>query len=344
MIVVLRIGHRYERDKRVTTHIGLVSRAFGADKVVITSPENEIIDNIKNVSKRFGGDFEVEITENWHKFLKNWNGSIVHLTMYGENLNKVIKEVPKDNLLIVIGAEKVPREVYEIADFNIAVGNQPHSEISALAVLLDRLLEGNELEKDFRGNVRILPSKKGKNVIFANKYPNYNDCLKLLKEAGCSPIIINHCETVHGLALKIANLCKENGIIIDIELIEAGALLHDIGRSRTHEIKHAIIGVKIAEKYGLDIKIINIIERHIGAGISKDETEKLGLPPKDYIPLTTEEKIIAHSDNLIANDTKQNINEAYEKLCEKGKEDVAKKILALHKELTELCNMDLDLI
>ena len=165
MIGILRLGHRYERDKRVTTHVGLVSRAFGADKMFVSRDKN-VKETIDDVTKRFGGNFKVEFYDNWKKTVKNWEGTKVHLTMYGEHINKVIKKIPRNrDLLVIVGAEKVPGEVYEMADFNVAVGNQPHSEIGALAVFLDRYFKGNALERDFEGKIKIIPSKKGKKVV-----------------------------------------------------------------------------------------------------------------------------------------------------------------------------------
>lgn len=77
-------------------------------------------------------------------------------------------------------------------------------------------------------------------------------------------------------------------------------MLHDIGRSRTHGLTHAIVGVEIARKHGYSEDVLNIIERHIGAGITESEAEKLGLPVKSYMPETLEEKIVAHADNLVS--------------------------------------------
>ena len=106
--------------------------------------------------------------------------------------------------------------------------------------------------------------------------------------------VIDHCKAVYKKAMKIAANFND----VDEDLIRKGALLHDIGRSRTHGITHAVEGVKIAERYGYDEDVLNIIERHIGAGITESEAEKLGLPKKSYMPQTHEEKIVAHADNL----------------------------------------------
>jgi tRNA (cytidine56-2'-O)-methyltransferase len=169
-IEVLRIGQRLVRDDRVTTHVALVSRAFGASKIIMQEVNPDIKDTILEVNRIWGGNFEVEITENWKKTLKSKKNEffkIVHLTMYGENINSILDEIRKEKqILVVVGAEKVPREVYDIADYNVAIGNQPHSEISALAVLLDRVLEGKQfLKKHADAQREIVPTKKGKKVL-----------------------------------------------------------------------------------------------------------------------------------------------------------------------------------
>ena len=120
--------------------------------------------------------------------------------------------------------------------------------------------------------------------------------IELLKKENTPENVIEHCKAVCKKAMKIA----ANFDYADEDLIRKGALLHDIGRSRTHGITHAIEGVEIAKRYGYSEDVLNIIERHIGAGITEQEAEKLGLPKKSYVPQTLEEKIVAHADNLIS--------------------------------------------
>jgi tRNA (cytidine56-2'-O)-methyltransferase len=166
MITVLRIGHRLGRDKRITTHVALVARAFGANKILVDTVDKKIMETISSTCTRFGGNFEIETGVDTKKILKQWNGVIVHLTMYGEQVENSIKKIDKKkDLLIVVGAEKVPPFVYEMADFNIAVGNQPHSEVAALAIFLDRYNKGSWQRKKFEGKIEILPSHSGKKVI-----------------------------------------------------------------------------------------------------------------------------------------------------------------------------------
>jgi len=167
--------------------------------------------------------------------------------------------------------------------------------------------------------------------------PSPEECLKILKDVGCSDKIIEHCKTVRDVAVRIAE--KANA---DLKLVEAGALLHDIGRAKTHGIRHAVEGVKIAKKLGLSEDIIKIIERHIGAGLIKDEAKKLGLPAKDYIPETLEEKIVCHADTLVANNKKQRIEVQLEMALNENLKGYAIRMVNLHKELSDLCGMDLN--
>jgi len=170
MITVLRIGHRIGRDKRITTHVALVARAFNADKILIDTKDQKIEDTINSVNDRFGGNFEIETGVNPKKIIKQWPGPIVHLTMYGDELEKSINNInKKDDILIIVGAEKVPPHIYHEADFNIAVGNQPHSEVAALAIFLDRYTKENWLKKKFNGKMEILPSDRRKMVVSKDK-------------------------------------------------------------------------------------------------------------------------------------------------------------------------------
>ena len=170
-VKVLRLGHRRERDKRVSTHCGLVARAFGADGIVYSGEQDEkLLESIRKVVGNWGGVFEVDYVKNWRKFLKNFEGLIVHLTMYGLPFEEKVTEVKEKakegkDVLVVIGGEKVPGEVYGLADFNLSVGSQPHSEIAALALFLDRFFEGKEFEKKFNGKLKIIPQERGKKVV-----------------------------------------------------------------------------------------------------------------------------------------------------------------------------------
>jgi tRNA (cytidine56-2'-O)-methyltransferase len=174
-VVILRWGHRPRRDARLTTHVALTARALGASGLILANIEDEKIkETIEKVTKNWGGPFFFEMGTPWKEAVKDWKakgGIVVHLTAYGENIQtsdmlQRIEESGKD-ILVIVGSQKVPREFFSEAfsDFNVAVGNQPHSECASLAVFLDRLFEGEELKKSFENaKVRIIPQKRGKKI------------------------------------------------------------------------------------------------------------------------------------------------------------------------------------
>ena len=155
--------------------------------------------------------------------------------------------------------------------------------------------------------------------------------IELLEREYTPENVIDHCKAVYEKAMKIA----ANFDNVDEDLIRKGALLHDIGRSKTHGITHAIEGVKIAEKYGYDKDVLNIIERHIGAGITEEEAEKLGLPKKSYVPQTLEEKIVAHADNLVSGSREVDIDFVIEKWKRtiEDSDDNIERLIKLDNEL-----------
>ncbi|ADP77849.1 metal dependent phosphohydrolase [Methanothermus fervidus DSM 2088] len=161
---------------------------------------------------------------------------------------------------------------------------------------------------------------------------NKSKIFKLYKEVNLPENVIEHCKVVAERALELSTRFNN----VDRELVLSGALLHDIGRSKTHGIDHGIVGAKILRKKGYPEEIIRIVERHIGAGIPKNEAIKLGLPPKDYIPETLEEKIVAHADNLVNGNKKVDIHYVLKKWESKfGRDHPAiKRLKKLHKELT----------
>ena len=166
MTSVLRLGHRIKRDARISTHCGLVARALGADEIIFSGEEDKkLIENLKEVADKWGGKFSVRYEKNWRNIIKKYKKkfSICHLTMYGLPIDRVIKRLRKKRLLLVIGGEKVPGEVYVESDYNIAVTNQPHSEVAALAIFLHEYFKGRELNKKFKkAKLRIIPQARGK--------------------------------------------------------------------------------------------------------------------------------------------------------------------------------------
>lgn len=175
-VVVLRWGHREERDKRLTAHVALTARAFGASGFILSDVKDEKLETtIAKISKSWGGKFSSEMGKPWKQVVESWRvkgGIVVHLTAYGENIQSsdILQRIKaeKKPVLVIVGSQKVPAAFFSeaVSDFNVAVGNQPHSECSSLAVFLDRFFEGSQLTMEFEGaKMRIVPSEHGKQVI-----------------------------------------------------------------------------------------------------------------------------------------------------------------------------------
>jgi len=175
-VIVLRWGHRPIRDARLTTHVALAARALGASGLILSDIEDEKIrEAAEKVTRTWGGRFSVEMGTPWKKAIGAWRkkgGVTVHLTAYGENIQTrdVLQRIKKTgkNVMVIVGSQKVPSEFFTeaISDFNVAIGNQPHSECASLAIFLDRFFEGNELEKAYRNaKIRIIPQKRGKKMV-----------------------------------------------------------------------------------------------------------------------------------------------------------------------------------
>mgnify|MGYP000058808932 CR=1 FL=1 len=171
-VVVLRMGHRIPRDYRVTTHVCLTARAFGAEGVIVSDVVDERLEQtIAKVVETWGGSFFVKTGPPWRRVVDDWlssGGEVIHLTQYGLPLPEVISKIKESqrDKLIVVGAKKQPREIYEVATYNVSVTTQPHSEVAALCLFLHYLFNGAEFYWEFKGaRLKVIPQERGKKVI-----------------------------------------------------------------------------------------------------------------------------------------------------------------------------------
>ena len=330
--IVLRINHRPFRDKRITTHVALTARAFGANRIVVDARDEDLETGIRSIVSRFGGKFEIETGKKPSLFLREFRGTVVHLTMYGVPVASVIDEIRthtlKDSIAIVVGASKVPPEIYHNSDFNVSVTNQPISEVSALAIFLDRLFEGRELSSEFGGKFRVIPQGKGKKVEIL---PDREDCLRILKNAGANQRLMEHSYAVEKLAIEIAEKCGAN-----LDIVSAASLLHDIAKTSTMGIDHALKGSQILQEMNIDHRIVGIVMKHTGAGITKEEARKLSLPDLDYIPRTLEEMIVAHADNLVIGNRYAHVEVIQEMYRKKGLLEAAERLGELDRKIADI--------
>lgn len=169
-----------------------------------------------------------------------------------------------------------------------------------------------------------------------DQLPSKKKALKLLFQSGCSHEVVDHCKAVAKVATEIAEACKNKGLDVNVKLVEIGALLHDIGRSKTHSVHHAVIGAEIAESLKLPNAVIAIIERHVGGGITSEEAKKLGWLIKDYSPQTLEEKIVSYADKLVDGSKRVQIERAIKKFSKKIPQSSIDGMKRLHEEFSSL--------
>jgi len=170
----------------------------------------------------------------------------------------------------------------------------------------------------------------------SERLPSREQALQFLLEAGCEPNVVRHAEVVASLAVEIAQICSKRGFRVNLALVETGALLHDIGRSKTHSVHHAIVGAEIAKSLGLPESVISIIKRHVGGGITVKEARKLGWPKDVYMPKTLEEKIVSYADKLIEGSKRVPIEKTIEELSQELPRPAIQRIWKLHEEIVSL--------
>jgi tRNA (cytidine56-2'-O)-methyltransferase len=171
-VYVLRLDHRRVRDARITTHVCLTARAFGASKVILSGDhDKKIMENVRDVVKRWGGNFEIDYCKRWDKFIDDWKrngGEVIHLTMYGEGVQDITDKIQEssNDKLVIVGGSRVPSKVYQESDWNVSVTSQPHSEVAALSIFLHTLFDGKEYDINFKNSeLKIIPTAHGKKVL-----------------------------------------------------------------------------------------------------------------------------------------------------------------------------------
>lgn len=169
-VEVLRVGHRPGRDPRLTTHLALAARALGARRMHLHPPDPELAVRVGQVARGWGGSFAVVPAPDWKRVVREFEGAVVHLTMYGRPFESILPRlVTNDRVLLVVGGAKVPPDLFRLSTYNVAVGSQPHSEVAAVAVLLDRLV-GPAPPASFAGaERRVVPRARGKQVVRARR-------------------------------------------------------------------------------------------------------------------------------------------------------------------------------
>jgi len=166
--------------------------------------------------------------------------------------------------------------------------------------------------------------------------PSREQATAILRSNNCPDKVICHCLNVADFAVEVAAKLRKRGYNVDLELVEAGAVLHDLGRAKTHGTDHSVVGAQMAQELGLPQSVVDIIKRHVGAGITAEEAQRMGWPQDVYVPKTLEEKIVCYADKRVDNGKVVPIENEIEKLQRKGLTDGAERVRSLHVEITGL--------
>ena len=169
----------------------------------------------------------------------------------------------------------------------------------------------------------------------SKELPSREQAIRLLQKNGCPRIVVRHCEAVAKVALELAGKLQSKGVKVDLRLVEDGALLHDLGRSKTNGVDHGLIGAQIAESEGLPQPLVKVIIRHVGGGITPQEAEQFGWPKNNYMPQTIEEKIVSYADKVVDNGKRVPIDLEIERLKPKYP-DAAERVRRIHQEIEGL--------
>jgi len=153
--------------------------------------------------------------------------------------------------------------------------------------------------------------------------PSAQQALALHKKYGSQERTVAHCKECARISKLLLERAAKNGKKANVEAAVAGALLHDIGRSQTQLVSHGYVGAGILAKEGVDDVVVEIVKRHVGAGISAEEAAGLDFPAGDYVPRTLEQIVVCFSDKLLDGDKARPFEKEVERFVKKG-HDVAR--------------------
>jgi len=168
--------------------------------------------------------------------------------------------------------------------------------------------------------------------------PDEAQALALHRKYRSDERIVQHCRTVARVSTILSDAILAKGMAVDARATLAGALLHDIGRSRTHEVGHGHVGASILEKEGVDEVVVEIVRRHVGAGISPEEAASLGFPKGDYVPRTLEQRVVCFADKMVGSDSIRPFDEEVRRFERKGHD--VKRLKKLKADLEEALGQD----
>ena len=145
--------------------------------------------------------------------------------------------------------------------------------------------------------------------------PTKEEAWQIMKRLGLQGNILRHEQSVMRKARNMAH--NITAVLVNMELVKIGALMHDIGRIQVHDMSHGIIGGKILRELGFSNELARIAEVHSMAGLTAEEGQQFGLPAKDFLPETIEEKLVCLADKYFIGTKKVTIDQRFQKWIDK---------------------------
>ena len=158
----------------------------------------------------------------------------------------------------------------------------------------------------------------------AETIPTREECLRLMGEYRMLENIISHSLAVTKVALFLSVELNRRGQTIDVRLVEAASLLHDLTKTECLKTRedHAMTGSQLLKRIGYD-RVGEIVARHIWLGREGDPS------------CVCEEEIVNYADKRVMHDRIVSLEERFRDLKERyGKHGRAEEYLEqLQKEV-----------
>ena len=161
------------------------------------------------------------------------------------------------------------------------------------------------------------------------KHPNRQQCMKYLEEYSTPAHVIGHCKAVADTAYRIASELNKHGYNLDLDLILAAGLTHDIARV---EDEHWNRGAEFMAKRGW-IAEAEIIRVH------------MHYSPFSALEDLTETDMICLADRIVLEDSYAGLDKRMDYVIAKAKKAGrvnAEEIINAKKELTRQIIRDIE--
>ena len=129
---------------------------------------------------------------------------------------------------------------------------------------------------------------------------------------------------------------------VDVNVVIAGALLHELGTIRSSGIGYIAQGVQLAEMLLLDLRVVEVIRRHKGAGIGWGDAKLIGFPLPLLVPIELEEQIVSLADLQVRGNHRYYTSDILRKMSASGRWDYVNGVKALQWRLSHLAGRDID--